>query len=148
MFFFLSVLKGKKRHKKNKSNKHTEIIKKISEATKKHREDNSRKLHLSHRKKKKREAIRPDFGLQASDKRRKRDEAIRRLDGSLQQMKSLPSVDIRGTVRIRPHFDKPQKTGVCIRRDIRRKILFATGKAGKIKVKKAHWTSDSRVVCR
>lgn len=138
MIFFL-VTKGKKRrHKKNESNK--------SEATKKHREDNSRKIALSHRKK--REAIRPAFGLQASDKRRKRDEAIRRLDGSLQQMKSLPSVDIRGTVRIRPHFDKPQKTGVCIRRDIRRKILFATGKAGKIKVKKAHWTNDSKVVCK
>ena len=147
MFFFLSVLKGKKR--RHKSNKSEEIKRYLSEATKKHREDNSRKITLSHRKRKrKREAIRPDFGLQASDKRRKRDEAIRRLDGSLQQMKSLPSVDIRGNVRIRPHFDKPKKTGVCIRRDIRRKILFATGKAGKIKVKKAHWTSDSKVVCK
>lgn len=138
MFFFLSVFGGKKRHKKNKKNK--------SEATKKHREDNSRKLTLSHRKK--REAIRPKFGIEASDKRRKRDEAIRRLDGSLQQMKSLPSVDIRGNVRIRSYFDKPKKTGVCIRRDVRRKILFATGKAGKIKVKKAHWTNDSKVVCK
>lgn len=138
MFFFLSVFGGKKRHKKNKRAK--------SEATKKQREDNSRKITLSHRKK--REAIRPKFGLEASDKRKKRDEAIRRLDGSLQQMKSLPSVDIRGNVRIRSHFDKPQKTGVCIRRETRRKILFATGKAGKIKVKKAIWTNDSKVVCK
>lgn len=139
MFFFLSVFRGKKRkHKKSRNTK--------SEATKKHKDENSRKIILSHRKK--REAFGLDFGLQASDKRRKRDEAIRRLDGSLQQMKSLPSVDIRGNVRIRPHFDKPKKTGVCVRRDVRRKILFATGKAGKIKVKTAHWTNDSKVVCK
>lgn len=133
---FLFLLKSKKRkHRKNKS-----------EAPKKYKDENSRKITLSHRKK--REAFGHNFGLEASDKRRRRDDAVRRLDGSLQQMKSLPSVDIRGAVKIRTHFDKPKKTGVCIRRDIRRKIMFATGKAGKIKVRKAVWNNDSRVVCK
>lgn len=45
-------------------------------------------------------------------------------------------------------FDKPKLNPVCIKREQRRKILFALGKAGKIKVKKAHWNSNSKISCK
>lgn len=71
-----------------------------------------------------------------------------RLDGSLERfrMKSLPSSD--GVVRQVTVFDKPSKSPVCVRRANRRKFMFASGLAGRIKVKKATWNNLSRVICK
>lgn len=133
---FLFLLKNKKRkHRKRR----------VSEDKSKRYKDNSR---LIYHKRHKNEAVRNDDFLKSSDKRKKHLFEALRTDGSLVQMRSLPSTDRSGRTQIRTHFLQAQKTPVCIRRDIRRRVLFARGLAGKIKVKRAKWTEDSKIVCK
>lgn len=134
---FLFLLKNKKRKHRRKRK---------SEDKSKHRKDNSRLIfHNRH----KNEAVRnSDDFLKSSDKRKKHLFEALRTDGSLVQMRSLSSTDRSGRTQIRTHFIKAQKTPTCIRREVRRRVLFASGLAGKIKVRQAKWTEDSKVVCK
>lgn len=45
-------------------------------------------------------------------------------------------------------FDNTHLASPCVRRESRRRALFASGKAGNIKVKSARWTELSKIVCK
>lgn len=78
--------------------------------------------------------------------KRKPNQPLLRLDGSLEHIrsKSLPTTKLP---RLRLSFDNTRTSSVCRRRENRRRFLFASGKAGRIKVKYARWNDLSSVVC-
>lgn len=52
---------------------------------------------------------------------------------------------------VRDEFYKPRQTVVCIRRQTRRRVLFAMRKIGRgsgARPRKARWSETSRIVCR
>lgn len=72
------------------------------------------------------------------------DEHYRNLDNTIQRMEVLPAAD--GSLR--PTFIKAFKNPTCIRRAIRKRVLFAAGIAGRIKVRTAKWNKKSEVSCK
>lgn len=105
--------------------------------------ENSRFIHKRIRKTE-RLSLAPDF-LRASDARKK-SIALRNIDGTSIQMKVHQSTQSKA--QSRTHFVNVSKNPICIRRDLRRKFLFASGLAGKIKVRRANWKDNSKVVCK
>lgn len=84
--------------------------------------------------------------LASVDARRRflNDDDYRNLDNTIQRMEILPSADDK----LRPTFVNAFKNPTCIRRAIRRNVLFARGFAGRSKVKMAKWTDKSKVSCK
>lgn len=82
--------------------------------------------------------------LASVDGRRRLLDNDRNLDNTTQRMEVLPSAD----QSLRPTFISAFKNPTCIRRSIRKRILFATGFAGRGKVKSANWNEKSKVSCK
>lgn len=69
--------------------------------------------------------------------------------------RQTPVVRQRGMLwlpqQVRDEFYNPRQTVVCIRRQTRRRVLFALRQIGRgsgAKSRKARWTETSRIVCR
>lgn len=45
-------------------------------------------------------------------------------------------------------FERPNSVPVCVRRKVRREVLFASKFAGVGKVKRAKWTAESHISCK
>lgn len=73
-----------------------------------------------------------------------------RIDGTPARPRMLPlQSGLRGLrSQMRFQFPVPKETLVCVRRQVRRRIIFAMQKAGRGGQKKPSWTETSRVVCR
>lgn len=71
--------------------------------------------------------------------------ALRSLTPQENAMKTISST--KPVAFVRNTFANPQKTPTCIRRDLRKRFMFASGMAGKIKVKQAKWVVKSKVRC-
>lgn len=81
--------------------------------------------------------------LASVDARRRLLDDDRNLDNTTQRMEVLPSAD--GSLR--PTFISAFKNPTCIRRTIRKRVLFARGFAGRGKVRIANWNEKSKVSC-
>lgn len=94
----------------------------------------------------------------AEDLRRRDDfqkagqETYKRVDGRPAGYGYVASQPTMRSVRtpVRLVFHEPRKTSVCVRRQARRRVLFALRKAGKgaKRPQKARWTAKSYVQCR
>lgn len=82
--------------------------------------------------------------LASVDGRRRLLDNDRNLDNTTQRMEVLPSAD----QSLRPTFISAFKNPTCIRRAIRKKVLFARGFAGRAKVRSANWNEKSKVSCK
>lgn len=122
---FLFLLKQRRKSRKQSNNK----------------SQNSR-LHHNRPYKKRRHWDAKD--LASVDGRRRLLDNDRNLDNTTQRMEVLPSAD----QSLRPTFISAFKNPTCIRRSIRKRILFATGFAGRGKVKTANWNEKSKVSCK
>lgn len=55
---------------------------------------------------------------------------------------------LHGSVPVKIGFEKPDQTLVCVRRNMRREVLFASRKTGKSGQRRPRWTELSNIKCR
>lgn len=84
-----------------------------------------------------------------------RDEIYRNVSGTPAQISVGPSRPTRPQVYRMPppmyyRFETPRRVPVCIRRETRRRVLFALRRSGKAsaRTRRAHWTSKSYIRCK
>lgn len=76
----------------------------------------------------------------------KKPDVYRNILGLVQRLRTKPTPKKYPTHIV--SFDKPLLNPVCIKRALRKRVLFAKGFAGKGKVKKAVWNEDSKISCK
>lgn len=84
-----------------------------------------------------------------------RDEIYRDVSGTPAQISVGPSRPSRPPVQGLPQrmyhrFETPRRVPVCIRRETRRRVLFALRRSGKASARsrRAHWTAKSYIRCK
>ena len=92
---------------------------------------------------------------EVEDKRRipheyKHERIPRNIDGTAARYGRAEEIQrrLRGlSVQMRPRFFDPEKVVVCLRRSIRKRIMFALQKAGRGGQKRPRWNEDSYIRC-
>lgn len=82
-----------------------------------------------------------------------RDTLYRDISGAPAQVSRRPADSARHQVhRVLPplyhRFETPQRVPVCVRRQDRRRVLFALRKTGKASGRRARWTAKSYIRCK